>query len=131
VRRSASEEGEVSNGQKVTPQVEAFRALINRARLVWRLLRDPRVPIYLKALPIAAALYVVSPVDFFPDIAPLLGQLDDLGVLLVGIESFIAICPAYVVEEHRAQIEGRRSYSSTDAGRTKHPETIDGEWRVK
>lgn len=124
-------EGEVSNDQNVTPQVGTLKALINRARLVWHLLRDPRVPVYLKALPIAAALYVVSPIDFVPDIAPLLGQLDDLGVLLVGIESFVAMCPAHVVEEHRARIEGCEFYSSTDAGRAKEPETIDGEWRVK
>jgi len=121
----------VSNDRNVTPQVGVFKALINRVRLVWHLLRDPRVPVYLKVLPIATALYVVSPVDFVPDIAPLLGQLDDLGVLLVGIESFIAMCPAHVVEEHRAQIEGREFYSSTDASHTKNPETIDGEWRVK
>ncbi|MCS7054870.1 MAG: DUF1232 domain-containing protein [Thermoflexales bacterium] len=124
----------MSNDRKITPQVGVLKALINRARLVWRLLRDPRVPIYLKALPIAAALYIVSPADFVPDLAPLLGQLDDLGVLLVGIESFIALCPPHVVQEHRAQIEGGEFYSPTDAGRTRESEaaqTIDGEWRVK
>ncbi|MCL6509168.1 MAG: DUF1232 domain-containing protein [Anaerolineae bacterium] len=119
----------MSNDRNVTTQVGVFKALINRARLIWHLMRDPRVPVYLKVLPIATALYVVSPVDLLPDVAPLLGQLDDLGVLLVGIESFIALCPAHVVEEHRAQIEGREFYSTADASRS--DETIDGEWRVK
>jgi uncharacterized membrane protein YkvA (DUF1232 family) len=119
----------MSNNRDVTNQVGVFKALINRARLIWHLMRDSRVPIYLKALPIAAALYVVSPVDLLPDVAPLFGQLDDLGVLLVSIESFIALCPSHVVEEHRARIEGREFYSAADANRSN--ETIDGEWRVK
>lgn len=121
----------MSSDRNVTPQAGVLKALINRIRLVWHLLRDPRVPIYLKALPVATVLYVVLPVDFIPDLAPLLGQLDDLGVLLVGIESFIALCPAYVVEEHRARIEGREFYSSTSTNGAKESETIDGEWRVK
>jgi uncharacterized membrane protein YkvA (DUF1232 family) len=119
----------MSNDRNVTTQVGVFKALINRVRLIWHLMRDPRVPVYLKVLPIATALYVVSPVDLLPDVALLLGQLDDLGVLLVGIESFIALCPAHVVEEHRAQIEGGEFYSTADASRS--DEAIDGEWRVK
>lgn len=121
----------MSSDRNITPQAGVLKALINRVRLVWHLLRDPRVPIYLKALPVATVLYVLSPVDFVPDLAPLLGQLDDLGVLLVGVESFIALCPARVVAEHRARIEGREFYSSTEADGAKDAETIDGEWRVK
>ncbi len=99
-----------------------FRAMIDRVRLVVRLMRDPRVPLYLKAVPIGALLYLVFPLDLLPDLALGLGQLDDLGVLLVGLETFIALCPRHVVEEHVAAITG-----------APHPrgETIDGEWRIR
>ncbi len=118
------------NNPNPRPQVTLLRAIINRGRLVWRLMRDPRVPSYLKALPVATLVYLVLPVDLLPDIAPLLGQIDDLGILIVGIESFIALCPSDVVSEHLRQIEGRTQPSQTTP-ETTTPETIEGEWRVK
>jgi len=115
----------MSDNPNLRPQVNLLKAVINRGRLVWRLMRDRRVPAYLKALPVATLIYLALPVDLLPDIAPLLGQVDDLGVLIVGIESFIALCPSEVVDEHLRQIEGRAQRSQTTA------ETIEGEWRVK
>jgi len=44
-------------------------------------IRDPAVALWRKAAGLAAAVYVISPVDFVPDILPLLGWLDDLGVV--------------------------------------------------
>lgn len=114
--------------QDTSTQVGLFKGLVNRGRLVFRLLRDSRVPIYLKMLPAAGVLYVLFPFDFILDLAPFLGQLDDLGVILVSLEMFIGLCPPHVVEEHRAAIEGREFYSAADA---RKGETIDGEWRVK
>jgi len=115
----------VSGNPNFRPQVNLLKAVINRARLVWRLMRDRRVPAYLKALPVATLVYLALPVDLLPDIAPLLGQIDDLGVLLVSIESFIALCPSEVVDEHLRQIEGGARPSQGAQ------ETIEGEWRVK
>ncbi len=118
----------MSDNPNPRSQVTLLRTIINRVRLVWRLMRDPRVPAYLKALPIATLAYLVLPVDLLPDLAPLLGQLDDLGVLIVGIESFIALCPSAVVSEHLRQIEGVPA--DTQPSQTT-AETIEGEWRVK
>jgi uncharacterized membrane protein YkvA (DUF1232 family) len=122
------------SNQNVTQQVGVFKGLVNRGRLAFRLIRDPRVPIYLKVIPAAALLYVVSPLDFIPDIAVGLGQLDDIGILLAGIEGFIALCPQYVVEEHQAEINGIEPFNSAATGSTPNAgpaETIDGEYRVK
>jgi uncharacterized membrane protein YkvA (DUF1232 family) len=124
----------MANNQNVTTQVGLLGSLMNRGRLVWRLLRDPRVPLYLKALPIGAVLYAVMPLDFLPDIAPLVGQIDDIGILLAGIEGFIALSPQYIVDEHMAAIQGGQSYTAPNSapGTTSNKsETIDGEWRVK
>ena len=43
--------------------------------------RDPRTPWYAKALAICVAGYALSPIDLIPDIVPLVGWLDDVGVL--------------------------------------------------
>lgn len=123
----------MANDQNVTQQVGVFKSLMNRGRLAFRLIKDARVPIYLKAIPAMALLYVVSPLDFIPDVAIGLGQLDDIGVILAGIEGFIALCPQYVVDEHLAEINGISSYTATgsDAPHARAGETIDGEYHVK
>ncbi len=70
------------------------------ARLVWGLMRDPRVPVPLKGLLLAALAYVFSPVDMIPDAIPVLGQADDLTVLLLVLGLFIRNAPAEVRDEH-------------------------------
>jgi uncharacterized membrane protein YkvA (DUF1232 family) len=44
-------------------------------------MRDPLVPLFRKALIVAALIYFISPVDAIPDFAPFIGFLDDLGVI--------------------------------------------------
>ena len=102
-----------------------LRTLVWHARLSVRLLREPRVPPLFKALPVAAALYVLFPLDFVPDVIPILGQLDDLGILVIGLESFVKRCPVEAVDFHRAAIAQGRKYSPMPlAG-----EVIDAEFR--
>ncbi|MDX2160942.1 MAG: DUF1232 domain-containing protein [bacterium] len=81
--------------------MQVLQGLIDQLRLTWRLIRDPRVPFYLKAVPFLGLVYIVSPLDFIPDIIPFFGQLDDLGILLAGMKTFETLAPAYVVQEHR------------------------------
>ena len=81
-----------------------FREVWQQARLVYYLLRDPEVPFYLKLVPFAAVLYLLLPVDFVPDLAPVLGQLDDLTALLVSSKVFIEMAPPHVVARYMEQI---------------------------
>src|SRR5262245_47069691 len=76
------------------------RGLINQVRLTWRLLRDPRVPLSAKLIPVGALIYVLSPLDIIPDLLPVLGQLDDLGIVLAGMRLFESFVPEYIVQEH-------------------------------
>jgi uncharacterized membrane protein YkvA (DUF1232 family) len=69
------------------------------ARIVWGLFRDPRVPLPLKGLLAAGLAYVVVPIDLVPDAVPILGQADDLTVLLLVLDLFIANAPREVREE--------------------------------
>ncbi len=73
------------------------------ARMVWGLVRDPRTPIGLKGMLLAALAYVVMPVDLIPDVIPILGQADDLTVLLLVLDLFIQNAPADVRAEHSAR----------------------------
>ena len=47
--------------------------------------RDPRVPWYAKALAICVAGYALSPIDLIPDFVPILGYMDDVIIVPLGI----------------------------------------------
>jgi len=78
--------------------------LWQQVRLVYYLMRDRDVPIYLKVLPFLALGYLVFPIDVLPDIAPVLGQLDDLTVLLIGAKVFIELAPQQVVARYQEML---------------------------
>ncbi len=73
------------------------------ARTVWGIMRDPRTPIGLKGMMAAALAYVVFPVDLVPDVIPIIGQADDLTILLLVLDMFIQNAPAEVRAEHAAR----------------------------
>ena len=78
-----------------------FQDLVLRLKLILRLMGDRRVNFLLKLLPIAAAIYVVSPVDLIPGaVLPFIGALDDAAVIWLGTTLFVSLCPDDVVEEH-------------------------------
>lgn len=78
--------------------------LVSSARLALRLLRDPRTPIVPKLILGAAIVYVLSPIDLIPDIFPILGQMDDLAVITLGLEMFFRYVPDWLKAEHEAEI---------------------------
>ena len=64
--------------------------------------RDPRVPWYAKAVAAAVAAYALSPIDLIPDFIPVLGYLDELVVLPLGIMLAVRMIPPDIMAEHRA-----------------------------
>jgi uncharacterized membrane protein YkvA (DUF1232 family) len=64
--------------------------------------RDPRVPWYAKAMALAVAGYALSPIDLIPDFIPVLGYLDDLVIVPLGIWAVTCLIPADVLAEYRA-----------------------------
>jgi uncharacterized membrane protein YkvA (DUF1232 family) len=64
--------------------------------------RDPRVPWYAKALAIGVAGYALSPIDLIPDFVPVLGYLDDLVIVPLGILIVVKLIPSEIMAEHRA-----------------------------
>ena len=84
-----------------------IRALLDQLMLTWRLIRDPRVPLWMKAIPVLAVAYVLSPIDLIPDFIIGLGQLDDLGLIFGAMRLFESVTPDYVVAEHRKELDRR------------------------
>ena len=64
--------------------------------------RDPRVPWYVKALAFCVAGYALSPIDLIPDFVPILGYLDDVVIVPLGILAVGKLMPSHILAEHRA-----------------------------
>jgi uncharacterized membrane protein YkvA (DUF1232 family) len=94
--------------------IEVARKLPTYARLVWGLARDPRVPTQQKLVLGGIAAYLAFPIDVIPDFIPVIGELDDLAVLIFGLDWFIRNAPANVVEEHMARIAAHDDILSKD-----------------
>ncbi len=78
-----------------------FQDLIQRVKLIGRLMADKRVNFFLKILPVASVVYLISPIDFAPGLAlPIIGALDDAAILWLGTSLFVSLCPDEVVQEH-------------------------------
>lgn len=70
--------------------------------------RDPRTPWYARAAALCVAAYALSPIDLIPDFIPVLGYLDDLVLVPLGILLVIRLIPPEVLAEHRAAAEARQ-----------------------
>jgi uncharacterized membrane protein YkvA (DUF1232 family) len=77
------------------------RAIKRDVLALWIAARDPRVPWYAKALAMAVAAYALSPIDLIPDFVPVLGYLDDLVIVPLGILLVVRLIPAGLMMEFR------------------------------
>lgn len=69
--------------------------------------RDPRTPWYAKALAGLVVAYAFSPLDLIPDPIPILGHLDDLLLLPLGIWLVLRLIPPGVMDECRSRAKAR------------------------
>jgi uncharacterized membrane protein YkvA (DUF1232 family) len=95
---------------QTTRNIGFFKQLWEQMRLGWRLMLDARVPTKTKVIPLVALAYVISPIDLIPDIFPLLGQLDDLGLFFTALSVFINLAPADVTAEHTAALRNEQAF---------------------
>lgn len=65
--------------------------------------RDPRTPWYARIVTACVVAYAFSPIDLIPDFVPILGYLDDLVLVLLGIALALRLIPAEVMAESRAR----------------------------
>jgi uncharacterized membrane protein YkvA (DUF1232 family) len=106
--------------------------LLQRMQLAWNLMRDDRVSPWVKRVgPMAILAYVLSPIDVIPDFLIGPGQVDDLGIVAVGLvillRMLVRFAPDDVVNEHVGRITG-----STWMGRaSRERDTIETSGRVR
>jgi len=96
---------------------ERARALGTEAYALLLAYRDPRVPWYARAFAACVAAYALSPVDLVPDFIPVLGYLDDLVLIPLGVRLALKMIPESVMSECRSQaresLEGGKSAGLT------------------
>jgi len=68
---------------------------------LYRAYRDPRVPLYARVFAACVVGYAFSPIDLIPDPVPVLGYLDDLILIPLGVALAIKMIPAPVLAECR------------------------------
>lgn len=79
------------------------RAIKRDVHAVWLAARDSRTPWLAKLLALVIAAYAVSPIDLIPDFIPVLGYLDDLLIVPLGIMLVVRLIPSELMEEYREQ----------------------------
>ena len=80
---------------------EWSRSIKREVRAIVLAARDPRTPWYAKATAICIAAYALSPIDLIPDFIPILGQLDDVIIVPLGIWLVVRMIPPDVLNQHR------------------------------
>ena len=95
-----------------TPSVSYVGRLRQRARTIKRdtytlyyACRDPRTPWYVKVLAGGIVAYALSPIDLIPDFIPVIGYLDDLIIVPLGIILAVKLIPEAVLVECRAEAQ--------------------------
>ncbi|GAC1339118.1 MAG: hypothetical protein NVSMB29_05940 [Candidatus Dormibacteria bacterium] len=91
-----------------------FRDLPQYGKLAYCLVRDDRVPARNKAFFGAALAIGLNPFINFPEVIPVVGELDALAITLLALRLFIASCPAPYVEEHKQLLVEQRSRFDED-----------------
>ena len=88
-----------------------FFKFADRARLatlllaLWKLFRHPDTPLAPKLVAIAVLAYAVSPIDLIPDFIPVLGLLDDIVLLPIGVALAVRLTPAHLWRARLAEAE--------------------------
>ncbi len=84
---------------------ERARRLKRETYALYLAARDPRVPWYAKALAVCVVAYALSPIDLIPDFIPVLGYLDDLVLVPLGIALVLRLIPRDVLAECRQRAQ--------------------------
>ncbi len=98
-------------------------ALPDIVRLLWRVTRDDRAPRLVRYGLIGLAAYLALPFDIIPDGIPVLGQLDDVVVLTVGVRTLLRRVPEPILKEHWS---GERRVLAALLGRPMIDSTANG-----
>lgn len=89
---------------KVLQRIQDWaKALKRQVMVLWFSCRHPQTPLLPKVLAVVVAAYALSPIDLIPDFVPVLGYLDDVILVPLGVWLVIRLMPTEVLEECRNQ----------------------------
>jgi uncharacterized membrane protein YkvA (DUF1232 family) len=128
------------------PQGNVLRDVIQQIKLLYYLMTDRRVHPVAKLIPVAAVVVIFSPLNIIPDFIPVVGQLDDAAILMLGMRLFFEVVPPALVREHLQRLtrpvtdeewqvaftppEGAPPPASTASNAASEPEdVIEGEFK--
>jgi uncharacterized membrane protein YkvA (DUF1232 family) len=87
---------------RILPKLKLWAFNLKREVVaLWLAAHDPRVPWYAKAVAATVAAYALSPIDLIPDFIPVLGYLDDLIIVPLGISLAMGLIPSDVMRDLR------------------------------
>lgn len=86
--------------ERITQRARALKA---ETVTLWFCCRHPNTPLAAKALGALVVAYALSPIDLIPDFIPVLGYLDDIILLPIGIYLVLKMVPPTILEECRGQ----------------------------
>jgi uncharacterized membrane protein YkvA (DUF1232 family) len=96
---------EISGVMKLAALQAQARQLKQHTLTVYFAARDPRTPFFVRALAVFIAAYALSPIDLIPDFIPLIGYLDDLVLIPLGLAWVVRLTPPAVMESARLQAQ--------------------------
>lgn len=104
----------------MTAWIEAAKAWARRIKrdvvALWIAARDARTPLSAKLAAGAVAAYALSPIDLIPDVIPVLGYLDDLLIVPLGILLAVRLVPPALMAEFRQTAATRLERPVSRAG---------------
>lgn len=90
--------------ERIIQALRAWARMLKRDVIVlWLAARDSRTPWLAKALAGLVAAYALSPIDLIPDFIPILGYLDDLILVPLGVWACLRLVPPALLEEFRTR----------------------------
>ncbi len=88
---------------------QLFQWILRNGYLLYLIVRNPKIPWYIRLVMFVPLAYVLFPMDIISDFLPFLGQLDDFVVLRYGYLVLFKIIPPMVLEESRKRAETKLS----------------------
>ncbi len=94
---------------------QQVRKLKKETLVIYLACKDSRVPWYARTLAAIVVAYALSPIDLIPDIIPVIGYLDDLVLVPLGIILVVRMIPPAVLEDCRKQAEVAMNQSTPNS----------------
>lgn len=86
------------------------------AHAVWLCARDPQISLGVRLFGLFVAAYALSPIDLIPDFIPVIGWLDDLLLVPLGVWLFMRMVPSEIYALHRCEAERASNRPISRAG---------------